>query len=297
MATFEYKKRNLLKRTCILILIFFSISINLIAREEAISLYPELLPDDSMLNEITSYARNPIEEFDKERASQLITETKEIINQLEKAAQCSKCNWTYLELEQKMFELRNYRCFAHILAFKSRVHIAKGEYTESIKAIRSNLQLAQHLRKNNEVIYGLVSIAISALSLQQIEDLIQRPDSPNLYYALEDLPKPLISIKELTKYIQLAVKKRVENLSKRLERDKAALQCLEALRLYADEHDGIFPNRLDDIKTVEIPVNAFTGKPFSYEFKKNTAVLKAEVPEEIEDEEPLIYNITFKKDK
>jgi hypothetical protein len=311
------------------VLIFLSTNINLKAREEAISLYPssppqpkekikllissenkddcdaqeflkkaiELLPDDSTLNEIASYSKKPIEEFDKERASQLVTETKEIVNQLIKAAQCSKCNWTYLELEQEMLELRNYRCFAYILTLKSRVHIAEGEYEKSIKAIQTNLQFAQHLQKNDLAIYGLTSIAISALSLQQIEDLTQRPDSPNLYYALEQLPKPLIDIKEHIKYEQLAIRKRVENLSKRLERDKAALQCLEALRLYAAENDGIFPNKLDDIKAVEIPVNAFTGKPFSYEFKQNTAVLKAEVPPEIEDEEPLIYNITFKKVK
>ncbi|MHC4759661.1 MAG: hypothetical protein ACYTE8_13525 [Planctomycetota bacterium] len=311
MATFEYKKKNLMKRTCVFVLIFFSISVNLIAREESISLYPskapqpkdkikllmpsenqndcdaqefltkaiESLPDESTLNEIANYVKMPMKEFDAEKARQIITQTQEIINQLEKASQCSKCTWPY------QVELNNYRRIAYILALKSRIHIVEGEYEKAINIIRINLQLAQHLRKNDDVIYGLVSIAISALSLQQIEDLIQRPDNPNLYYALEHLPKPLIDIKELIKYEQRDVKKRIENLSKRLERDKAALQCLEALRLYAAENNGTFPNKLDDIKTVEIPVNSFTGKP------------KAEIPPEIEKEEPLIYNITFRKEQ
>jgi hypothetical protein len=196
-----------------------------------------------------------------------------------------------------MEELNKYRRLAYILALKSRVHIAEGDYAESINTIRTSLQLAQHLKENTSSVYGLVSIAVSALSLQQIEDLIQRPDSPNIYYALQQLPALLIDIKEHIKSEQRNIKRRVENLSKRLERDKAALRCLEALRLYAAENNGMFPNKLDDIKTVEIPVNAFTGKPFQYEVNKNTAVLKAEVPPEAENEEPLIYNITFRKGK
>jgi hypothetical protein len=44
MGIFEYKKGNLMKQTCMVALIFFSISINLIAREEAISLYPSKVP-------------------------------------------------------------------------------------------------------------------------------------------------------------------------------------------------------------------------------------------------------------
>jgi hypothetical protein len=129
MEVFEYKKENFMKRTCIFVLIFFSISINLMAREETISLYPSqapqpkekiqlLIPSDnkddcdaqeflkkameslpleeSILVEIGHYVKMPMKEFDSKKALSLVTKTKEIVNQLEKASQCSRCSWQYL---------------------------------------------------------------------------------------------------------------------------------------------------------------------------------------------------------
>ena len=56
-----------------------------------------------------------------------------------------------------------------------------------------------------------------------------------------------------------------ENAQTRINRDLAALQILEAIRLYAGAHDGQLPDRLGDITEVPIPLDPFRGEPFLYE--------------------------------
>ena len=59
-----------------------------------------------------------------------------------------------------------------------------------------------------------------------------------------------------------------------MERDFTSLRIIEALRLYAYNHEGKLPESLDDIKEVPIPQsNPLTGKPFSYRLEGDTAVL------------------------
>jgi hypothetical protein len=60
------------------------------------------------------------------------------------------------------------------------------------------------------------------------------------------------------------------------DRQLAAIQCIEALRMYAAAHNGELPVTLDDIKEVPIPLNPITGKPFPYHLEGKTAVLDAD---------------------
>jgi hypothetical protein len=59
----------------------------------------------------------------------------------------------------------------------------------------------------------------------------------------------------------------------RLERQVAALRVIEALRLYAAEHDGRLPESLDQITTVPVPLNPATSRPFEYRLNGKLAML------------------------
>lgn len=60
----------------------------------------------------------------------------------------------------------------------------------------------------------------------------------------------------------------------RLEREIAALRVIEALRMYAAEHNRELPKSLDEITAVPVPLNPATGKPFVYRLDGKTAVLE-----------------------
>ncbi|MBC7816812.1 MAG: hypothetical protein IAG10_07985 [Planctomycetaceae bacterium] len=57
------------------------------------------------------------------------------------------------------------------------------------------------------------------------------------------------------------------------ERSHAALLVIEALRLHMAENDGQLPRTLADIKTVPVPLNPATGKPFAYRVAADHAEL------------------------
>ena len=74
------------------------------------------------------------------------------------------------------------------------------------------------------------------------------------------------------------------------------LRHVEALRLYAAEHDGTLPAKLSDVP-VPLPVDPFSGKPFHYEVTGNTAHLRGTPPAGLEKELPfnMHYEVTLQK--
>jgi len=60
------------------------------------------------------------------------------------------------------------------------------------------------------------------------------------------------------------------------------IRIVEAVRHYAAGHEGKFPEKLDDITDLPIPLDCFTDKPFVWEVEGNMATLTApELPEEV----------------
>lgn len=64
----------------------------------------------------------------------------------------------------------------------------------------------------------------------------------------------------------------------RLERGFDAIQCIEAIRMYAFERKGALPESLDAITDTPVPLDPATGKPFEYTRTAEGAVLSAPAP-------------------
>ncbi len=62
-----------------------------------------------------------------------------------------------------------------------------------------------------------------------------------------------------------------------LEQRIALLRHVEALRLYAADHDGRLPTTLAEV-AVPLPPDSFTGKPFLYTVEGATAHLRGSPP-------------------
>jgi hypothetical protein len=84
------------------------------------------------------------------------------------------------------------------------------------------------------------------------------------------------------------------NMAK-LDREIAALRCVEALRAYAAAHEGKLPKALDDVTEVPIPADPLTGKAFQYLSDGRTAVLSALAPSPDMPECSLRYELTLQQ--
>ena len=89
---------------------------------------------------------------------------------------------------------------------------------------------------------------------------------------------------------------KVRQVQTRLEQRFALLRSVEALRLYAAEHDGKLPAQLADVR-LPLPVDSFTGQAFHYRLDGNTAILQGKPPHGLEKRESynLRYEITITK--
>jgi hypothetical protein len=64
----------------------------------------------------------------------------------------------------------------------------------------------------------------------------------------------------------------------RLQRRFCIVQCIEAIRLYAADHDGALPPSLEAITEVPLPIDPATSKPYAYKLDGSTATLSAPGP-------------------
>jgi hypothetical protein len=309
-------------------------------------------------------------------------------------------------------DLQGMRLLAQTLKLRFRIEVALGRFDDALRTAKTMFALSRHLGEHPTLIGDLVAIAVAQVAIGPLDEMLEQPGSPNLYWALTYLPSPLITFEKgiegervlirgefhdlddsapmseeqikklLARYDRLLEVAKIEQkpgevdpslrgyvaarvkdeklvgaarrrlvegglpeervkrfpaeqvilldeyreyevrrdevtklsplptwqalelmnpaaqkkkepalfadllvpalykvrLSQgRLEQRIALLRHVEALRLYAAEHDGKLPAKLTDC-TVPLPDDPFTGKPFRYEVNGNTAHLRGTPP-------------------
>lgn len=298
------------------------------------------------------------------------------------------------------------RALADALQIRFRVEIAERRFADAIVTAKTMLALSRHFNEHPTLIGDLIGIAIGTIALSRVDEMIEQPDCPNLFWALTDLPSPFIDLRKglqaervmieaempglndrepmseaqllrivnrlqkaingpkdaegavrqwmegrvkdeehvrgarkrliaslpskdtdrldslpplqivlldakldfemvrdeamkalalpywqarrvlesippipwgkQTPLMKLSIRvDRVRMAQARLDQRIALLRCVEALRMYAAEHEGKLPSKLDDIR-VPLPVDPATGKPFTYKVDGKTAHLHGE---------------------
>jgi hypothetical protein len=337
------------------------------------------------------------------------------LRQADYAARLDTPDWQILLQARKegigllLPDIQQLRELAAALKVRFRAQVAERRFDDAVRTAKTMLALSRHLGEHPTLIGELVGMAIAQVALGPVEEMIQQPGCPNLYWALTDLPTPLISLRtglqgermltavELDRIVSTTrasepdlerlrkllglesvgdgarradkddvkarLRKRAEDKDfldsarKRLvewglpegrvkkfpalqvivlderrdfdvRRDEtfkwmglpywqaeaellraeaartkgknlfdvflpavikvrraqdrvnqriALLRHVEAIRLYAAEHDGKVPAKLADVK-LPLPVDPFTGKPFLYKVEGSTAIIKGSPP-------------------
>jgi hypothetical protein len=251
----------------------------------------QLLPDGLRMEEINQWLKTPPEELPRKKVQSALQQVEPSLEFLDQAARCKRCEWPYLYDDELTENLREHRRLLFFLALKVRFQIARGCYDEAIGTVQTGFTMARHLGDDSTLVRGMVGISIAVYMCRQIEQFVQGPDAPNLYQALQDLPKSFIDLTKQAEWEEPDIKGKVNLLMNRLNRHIAVLQCIEAIRLYAGSHDGKFPEKLGDVTNVQIPVDPVTQKPFSYEGTGLEAVLELE---SIEGRDTMRYELKLK---
>ncbi|MEW4571424.1 hypothetical protein AB1L88_26415 [Tautonia sp. JC769] len=145
----------------------------------------------------------PLDAFPVEEAGDFVRMYGNSLLQLAIAARRKECDWAYPLLEQReeaynilLPDIQELRTASRLLALKARVEIAQGDFDEAVRTIQTGMAMARHLAESPFMISRLVGIAVANQFLDRVEELVSRPDAPNLSWALAALPRPLIDTRE-----------------------------------------------------------------------------------------------------
>jgi hypothetical protein len=142
----------------------------------------------------------PLRDLPRADVRKAIEKYRNVFHEIDLAARRLRIDWE-LEFRSEGFglllpEVQGVRSLATPLALKARLEIAEGRYDRAIGTLRNGFAMARHVSRGPQVVQALVGFAVAQVMLRQVQDLIQLPGAPNLYWALTSLPRPLIELRE-----------------------------------------------------------------------------------------------------
>ena len=125
-------------------------------------------------------------------------------NHLVRATLCREAEWGLAIEDLRGFEtiqfllpsIQQTRDIARALMLQNRLALIEGRFDDSIDRIRMTYVLGQHVSKLEMLVCSLVGMAEVGMANECMIDLISTEGSPNMYWALSELPEPIVSIRD-----------------------------------------------------------------------------------------------------
>lgn len=95
-----------------------------------------------------------------------------------------------------MPEVQQLRHLAAALRVRFRAEVAAERYDDAVVTAKTMFALARHLGEHPTVIADLVGAAVAFQALGTLEEMVQQPTGPNLFWALTALPGHLIDFRK-----------------------------------------------------------------------------------------------------
>lgn len=150
---------------------------------------------------IAKWLEVPLDDLPQDVAErELELETSRVIlNALDRAARREQCDWQLPLREANpvtllLPELSKCREMGRLLALEARLQIARGEFDGALHTLQTGFALARHVAEGPTLVNALVGMAICRMMSDRVQEFVQQPDAPNLYWALTGLPRPLIDL-------------------------------------------------------------------------------------------------------
>jgi hypothetical protein len=124
-----------------------------------------------------------------------------MLQEVDRASRRAYCDW---ELTPRVREdgisfllpdMQSLRLFGMMLAVRGRLELADGQFDKAAYTFQTGLQMGRYAGHGPTLIQGLVGVAITTMTLNQVEEWVGVSGSPNLYWALTELPQPFVDLR------------------------------------------------------------------------------------------------------
>lgn len=156
--------------------------------------------DGQAMERLCKWLDVPPAELDRNEARESLSRFRRILQGLDLAARYEHCDWQLPLREEDPIllllpEVQQARQMERLLVVQAKLQIAEGKLDEAIRTLQTGYALGRHVGAGRTLVNGLVGIAICANMSEQVEQLVQQPGAPNLYWALTWLPRPVVDMR------------------------------------------------------------------------------------------------------
>jgi len=187
-------------------------------------------------------------------ADKLVNYGGSALSQADWGARLDSLDWQVTQrvqtegLDVALLEIGPLRLLPPAQQVRFRAEVAGRHFDDAVRTAKSMFALARHLGEYPAVAANQVGLDAAGLALDTLQEMVQQPGCPNLYWALADLPVPLV---DLRKGLQ-AHRAQVATELKRLRDDvamtdadmEAVVSRLSGMIGYAREQAGQAPRNL-----------------------------------------------------
>ena len=154
------------------------------------------LGDDE--NASGDWITGPLKAIPHDRARHWLEKYQTTLHETELGARRLTANWEFDSrpegIELVLPEIQGMRGLARVVALRARIAVLDGKIDKAVYWIQTGYAMARHVSEGRLLIQSLVGGGLSGLMAKPLEDLIQAPGTPSLYWALANRPRPFIDM-------------------------------------------------------------------------------------------------------
>ena len=144
---------------------------------------------------LEAWLSGPLSSIPRERAQRLLDDRGNALREVELGARRQNCDWEFDQREEGvsllMQEISEMRALIRLVALRARVAVLEGHLDEAVHWLQTGFAMARHTSQGPLLVQSLVGVSLSQTMSRPLEDLIQAPGAPNLFWALSHRPRPL----------------------------------------------------------------------------------------------------------
>ncbi len=155
--------------------------------------------EDATLNggkTIVEWVTGPLSSIPRDRVKRLLEANRNSLREIEMGARRQTCDWGFEQREETVDllieEIQQMRSLIWLVSLRARLAILEGNLDEAMHWIQAGFAVARHVSEGPLIIQALIGVHLCQVMCRPLEDLIQAPGAPSLYWALAHRPRPLL---------------------------------------------------------------------------------------------------------
>ena len=184
---------------------------------------------------IFGWVSGPLQDIPRDEARQALERFRGKLHEVELGALRRNCDWELdrpdAGIDLRIPEIQQVRVLGRLVALQVRLEVLDGRADRAIHWLQVGFAMARHVAQAPIYIAYLVGSAVTTQMVGTLEDLIQSPAAPNLYWAVANLPRPLLDLAPPTRGNRYVLEREFPQLRK-LENGP---WTLENARSFSDE--------------------------------------------------------------